>query len=465
MTPGTTLLLLLQILLCCHCTTSSSIGIKWGTPTNKSTLCARKGGSQTCTYNPDQNRFQVETNSVTCHLGPSVLRPKFCLEAMMSLLKSVTALLEFAEIPHWITQGTLLGAVRSNALLPWTNDVDISAMHSDFPQILHILQTITLQKNHSLSIEDGLRDRWSGLFFTYNPGGVIKNTGYISISNGITGVHLDINGRTPTTIVPGFDVKDSVFHEACNKEMYPNNCNAYPFEHHIKVNEVFPLVDMSLHGAMFWGPRMPEQVLAKYYGETWNVPDRYGEGEWVAKDDIHCATVPDLPVVGHSTNEQWANDRPRVYVDVVGDLFHFGHVRLFERAKKLGTTLVVGVHDDATVASYKRTPILTMEERINIISSIKYVDEVVAHAPLVLTAAYLDEHRIDLVVRGDDQLPETSRESYGVAMDRNQFRTVPYTEEISTSDIIRRILNRGDELRGKKETNRLTEVEVGVGEE
>ena len=77
----------------------------------------------------------------------------------------------------------------------------------------------------------------------------------------------------------------------------------------------------------------------------------------------------------------------------------------------------------------------------------------------------MHKHRIDLVVRGDDQLPETSRECYGVAMDRNQFRTVPYTEEISTSDIIRRILNRGDELRGKKETNRLTQVEVGVGEE
>jgi len=46
--------------------------------------------------------------------------------------------------------------------------------------------------------------------------------------------------------------------------------------------------------------------------------------------------------------------------------------------------------------------------------------------------------------------------SYGVAMDRNQFRTVTYTEEISTSDIISRILDRGDELRKKKETNRLT---------
>ena len=48
----------------------------------------------------------------------------------------------------------------------------------------------------------------------------------------------------------------------------------------------------------------------------------------------------------------------------------------------------------------------------------------------MLTAEYMDVHRIDLVVRGDDQLIETSRKSYGVAMSRNQFQTVPYTGKL-----------------------------------
>ena len=50
----------------------------------------------------------------------------------------------------------------------------------------------------------------------------------------------------------------------------------------------------------------------------------------------------------------------------------------------------------------------------------------VPHAPLVLTNEYMDKHGIDMVVRGDDQLYETSRKSYGVAMDRNAFSTVIY---------------------------------------
>ena len=55
---------------------------------------------------------------------------------------------------------------------------------------------------------------------------------------------------------------------------------------------------------------------------------------------------------------------------MVGDLFHFGHVRLFERAALLGDELVVGLHSDAVVASYKRLPVLSLDERVAVISAI-----------------------------------------------------------------------------------------------
>ena len=54
----------------------------------------------------------------------------------------------------------------------------------------------------------------------------------------------------------------------------------------------------------------------------------------------------------------------KVYVDMCGDLFHYGHVNLLESAKKLGDYLLVGIHSDSTIESYKRKPILNMEERI-----------------------------------------------------------------------------------------------------
>ena len=59
----------------------------------------------------------------------------------------------------------------------------------------------------------------------------------------------------------------------------------------------------------------------------------------------------------------------RVYVDMVGDLFHAGHVSLLGEARRHGDWLVVGVLSDDTAASYKRRPIMTLAERVAVIES------------------------------------------------------------------------------------------------
>ena len=50
----------------------------------------------------------------------------------------------------------------------------------------------------------------------------------------------------------------------------------------------------------------------------------------------------------------------RVYVDMVADLFHYGHVEVLRQARALGDYLLVGVHADDSVLAHKRKPILTM---------------------------------------------------------------------------------------------------------
>ena len=50
----------------------------------------------------------------------------------------------------------------------------------------------------------------------------------------------------------------------------------------------------------------------------------------------------------------------RVYVDMVADLFHYGHVELLRQARALGDYLLVGVHADDAVLAHKRKAILTM---------------------------------------------------------------------------------------------------------
>jgi cytidyltransferase-like protein len=124
---------------------------------------------------------------------------------------------------------------------------------------------------------------------------------------------------------------------------------------------------------------------------------------------------------------------------MVADLFHCGHVRFLERARSLGDVLVVGVHSDETVAEYKRWPIMTMEERICVVSACRAVDEVVPHAPLKLTEEFLADHQIDLVVHGDDFDQDALSAAYPVPRALGILRTVSYSPDISTSDIIARV--------------------------
>jgi len=138
------------------------------------------------------------------------------------------------------------------------------------------------------------------------------------------------------------------------------------------------------------------------------------------------------------------NKPVRVYVDMVADIFHYGHINFLKQAKKQGDFLIVGIHSDETVKSYKRLPILNMQERIKSVSECKYVDQVVADAPLHITKEWIAKHDIDLVVHGDDSSAESLKLMYGIPISMGIFKAIPYTKGISTSDIIKRIKERDD---------------------
>ncbi len=131
----------------------------------------------------------------------------------------------------------------------------------------------------------------------------------------------------------------------------------------------------------------------------------------------------------------------RIYVDMVGDLFHFGHVNLLKQARELGDYLIVGVHSDKVVEGYKRLPIMTMEERIATIFSCRYVDEVIPNAPLSIDLKWINKHNIDMVVHGNDVSKGLSQNWYKVPIEMGILHLIPYTSGISTTDIIKRCKN------------------------
>ena len=130
----------------------------------------------------------------------------------------------------------------------------------------------------------------------------------------------------------------------------------------------------------------------------------------------------------------------RVYADIVGDLFHIGHINLFRQAREFGNYLIVGVHSDSSVESYKRKPIFSEQDRYEIVRNCGIVDEVIEDAPLVLTREYIDNNKIDVVVHGDDKSSHFEVQ-HKVALEMGIMRYMKYTDGISTSEIINRIKN------------------------
>ena len=85
------------------------------------------------------------------------------------------------------------------------------------------------------------------------------------------------------------------------------------------------------------------------------------------------------------------------------DVFHVGHVRLLSRARALGDRLVVGVSADALNVSKKgRPPVFSEAERLEIIASLKVVDEVFVEESLELKRDYILTHHADVLAMGDD---------------------------------------------------------------
>lgn len=85
------------------------------------------------------------------------------------------------------------------------------------------------------------------------------------------------------------------------------------------------------------------------------------------------------------------------------DVFHVGHLRLLQRARSLGDLLIVGVStDEFTFRKKQRLPVFTELERIEILRSLRCVDEVFREESLEQKRDYLVEHRADVLVMGND---------------------------------------------------------------
>lgn len=90
------------------------------------------------------------------------------------------------------------------------------------------------------------------------------------------------------------------------------------------------------------------------------------------------------------------------YTTGVFDMFHIGHLNILRRAKEQCDYLIVGVTTDELCFSRKnKYPIINQAERAEIVSAIKYVDEVVYQENMDKFCA-VKEYGCDAVFVGSD---------------------------------------------------------------
>ena len=114
------------------------------------------------------------------------------------------------------------------------------------------------------------------------------------------------------------------------------------------------------------------------------------------------------------------------------DVFHVGHIRILQRAAKLGGHLTVGISSDKLNHDKKgRYPIYSEADRVEIISALSCVDEVFIEESLELKLEYLKHYNSDVLVMGDDwkgKFDHFRKQCEVIYLDR--------TPSISTTEII-----------------------------
>ena len=136
---------------------------------------------------------------------------------------------------------------------------------------------------------------------------------------------------------------------------------------------------------------------------------------------------------------------PRVYVDGVFDLFHYGHAEMLQRVREAfpDAFLIVGVCSDEDCRKFKRQPVLTMAERVRSVSGCKWVDDVICDAPWVIDAQFLEKHKIDIVCHeGSPYAAPGTADVYSYVKSIGKFQSIDRTDGISTSSLIHRVLLR-----------------------
>lgn len=132
----------------------------------------------------------------------------------------------------------------------------------------------------------------------------------------------------------------------------------------------------------------------------------------------------------------------KIYIGMSADLLHPGHLNIIEQARKYAGNdgeIVVGLLTDKAIASYKRLPYMSYEQRKIVIENVKGVSRVIPQETLDYVPN-LEKEKPNYVLHGDDWKTGIQAQTRQRVVDvmagwGGQVIDIPYTQGISSTQL------------------------------
>lgn len=154
-----------------------------------------------------------------------------------------------------------------------------------------------------------------------------------------------------------------------------------------------------------------------------------------------------------------------VFTNGCFDILHPGHIDLLERAKALGSKLIVGINSDESVRAIKgnERPFLKQEERKSMLLGLKAVDEVVVFDELT-PENIIKEIKPDVLVKGGDWAENEIIGADFVKQNGGSVFSLPLKDGFSSSSIVEKIQSADERTNGTEKVASNKTVENSLNE-
>ena len=142
------------------------------------------------------------------------------------------------------------------------------------------------------------------------------------------------------------------------------------------------------------------------------------------------------------TSDKWkASGEKVVFTNGCFDILHLGHITYLQKAKELGSKLIVAVNSDSSVKSLKgsKRPINNLSDRMLVLASLECVDWIISFTDSS-PEKIIRKLKPNVLVKGDDYKTDEIAGNKFVLSNGGQVKTIPLVKGISTSSTISKIL-------------------------